>query len=162
MIDETKLTELIALAAKATPGPWISKEEYYESSGASFASIGAEEPRTRIASLIPGTAHIRKETVFDNAAYIVAACNLAPALAAEVVELRERNKQLDEGYAWKHENYVKAIKERDEALFRLAEADTDADRLAMVASTLLIIIGTDPADNPDIAAHRARVEAKHE
>jgi uncharacterized Zn finger protein (UPF0148 family) len=45
---------------------------------------------------------------------------------------------------------------------QLAEANEDAARLEMVASALLMIIGVDPADNPDVAAHRARVEAKHE
>jgi hypothetical protein len=114
MIDETQLTELIALAAQATPGPWVSWNS---------CVIVDDQDQKHVA-------YAAKNAAMDNNAdFIVAACNLAPALAAEVVELRKR----------------------------LQEANEDAARLYWQIMHGDIMYG-----GQAIAAHRARVEAKHE
>lgn len=78
-LTDADLAELERLVEAATPGPWERGEGY----GASVIfppSESEDNPDEPLAI----------DLRCDDADFIVAACNLAPALAAEVRRLRER------------------------------------------------------------------------
>ncbi|MDL2279848.1 hypothetical protein LJC15_04200 [Desulfovibrio sp. OttesenSCG-928-G11] len=86
MTTPEQISELLALAEKATPRPW-----YCTTTGAGIPCVNYSQPDDYhgLPVCIEG---MRK----GNIPYIAAACNLAPALAREVERLRAEVESLKE------------------------------------------------------------------
>ncbi len=88
-----QIAELLALAEKATPRPWF-QWMYGEDDNVGIANNYAPVER------VEDIAKLEEQNRYNDAAYIVAACNLAPELANEVLRLGEEIAKEKNNYAW--------------------------------------------------------------
>lgn len=120
-LSQDDLAEIEARCQAATPGPWQVLSD--PAIACSWLNAASDEDNAAIALFDYRT----QEENLGNAAFAAAARDIIPRLTAEIKQLRQRVQGLLEVNGQEVDRRTQALRERDEALAKLADLTPKAE-----------------------------------